>query len=89
MSDQKDDKDEAGSDPITASRLRENVYRILDDVLMTGEAVEVYRKGAVLRIEPPTRKPKGRRLDLLPKRNLIAGDPDDLVHMDWSHEWRP
>jgi hypothetical protein len=22
-------------------------------------------------------------------RNLIIGDPEDLVHLDWSEEWRP
>jgi hypothetical protein len=26
---------------------------------------------------------------LLPKRDIIVGDPDDLVHIDWSSEWRP
>ena len=26
---------------------------------------------------------------ILPKRDIIAGDPDDLVHIDWSSEWRP
>jgi hypothetical protein len=26
---------------------------------------------------------------LLPKRDIIVGNPDDLVHIDWSSEWRP
>lgn len=26
---------------------------------------------------------------VLPKRDLIVGDPEDLVHLDWSSEWRP
>ncbi len=26
---------------------------------------------------------------LLPKRDIIIGDPEDLVHLDWSSEWRP
>ncbi len=26
---------------------------------------------------------------LLPKRDLIVGDPEELVHLDWSSEWRP
>ncbi|MCW1922483.1 hypothetical protein OKA05_07945 [Luteolibacter arcticus] len=25
----------------------------------------------------------------LPKRSIIVGDPEDLVHIDWSSEWRP
>ena len=30
---------------ITASKLRENVYRILDQVLATGEPIEIERNG--------------------------------------------
>ncbi len=26
---------------------------------------------------------------LLPKRDIIVGDPEDLVHLDWSSEWSP
>jgi antitoxin (DNA-binding transcriptional repressor) of toxin-antitoxin stability system len=69
---------------ITASALRQDIYRILDRVLETGEEVEIERKGQVLRIVPP--RPR-RRLDLLPKRDYFVGDPEDLVHIDWSEEW--
>jgi hypothetical protein len=69
---------------ITASALRQDIYRILDQVIETGEVVEIERKGKVLRILPP--QPR-RRLDLLPKRDAIVGDPEDLVHIDWSAEW--
>jgi hypothetical protein len=69
---------------ITASALRQDIYRILDRVIETGEVVEIERKGKVLRIMPP---PARRRLDLLPKRDYIIGDPNDLVHIDWSEEW--
>jgi prevent-host-death family protein len=72
--------------PLTASKLRENIYRILDEVLRTGEPVEVVRKGRVIRIVPGDQEPA---LDRLPKRPVIVGDPEDLVHLDWSHEWRP
>ncbi len=26
---------------------------------------------------------------ILPERDIIVGDPEDLVHIDWSSEWRP
>ena len=71
---------------VTASKLRENVYQILDSILETGEAVEVVRKGRVLRIvadRPPS------RLARLRKRSCIRGNPDDLVEIDWSREWTP
>ena len=32
---------------------------------------------------------KGDLQKLLPKRTIIVGDPGDLVHIDWSSEWRP
>jgi len=71
--------------PITASKLRENVYRILDEAIETGKPVEVVRKGTVLTIVPPKRVSK---LDNLTKRkNLFVGDVEDIIGMDWSKEW--
>jgi antitoxin (DNA-binding transcriptional repressor) of toxin-antitoxin stability system len=70
---------------ITASALRQDIYRILDRILETGEAVEIERKGKVLRIVPPE---PVRRLDRLTKHpDYIVGDPADFVHIDWSEEW--
>jgi hypothetical protein len=70
--------------PITASKLRENVYRILDEAIATGKPVEVVRKGTVLTIVPPKRVSK---LDKLKKRPGLCCDPDDIVSIDWSKEW--
>lgn len=70
--------------PITASKLRENVYRILDEAIETGKPVEVVRKGAVLTIVPPKRVSK---LANLKKRPGLCCDPDDIVSIDWSKEW--
>ena len=45
---------------LTASKLREDIYRVLDHVLATGEPVEIERNGRRLRIvadEPPTMGP--------------------------------
>jgi hypothetical protein len=79
--------------PVTASKLRENVYRILDNIIDTGEAVEIERRGRRLRIlladedGPPARR---RNLDALTARpDALRGDPLDIVHIDWSSEWRP
>jgi len=70
----------------TPSRLRANLYRMLDHALETGESLEIERKGRRLRITVD----RGEKLDLLrPNPDYIRGDADDLVHMDWSHEWRP
>jgi antitoxin (DNA-binding transcriptional repressor) of toxin-antitoxin stability system len=69
---------------ITPSKLRENIYQILDNAIATGEPVEVLRKGAVLRIVPEKRISK---LANLKKRGGFVGDPDDIIGMDWSKEW--
>jgi hypothetical protein len=69
---------------VTASKLRENVYRILDEAIATGVPVEVVRKGAVLRIVPEKRASK---LSRLKKRRGFVGDPDDVLHVDWLKEW--
>ena len=71
---------------LSASKLRENIYRILDQVLETGVPVEISRKGRTLRIvadEPPS------KLSRLKKRPLMLDDPESYVHLDWSGEWRP
>jgi hypothetical protein len=70
--------------PITASKLRENVYRILDEAIETGKPIEVVRKGSLLTIVPPKRVSK---LDKLKKRDILTGDPADIVRIDWSKEW--
>ena len=71
---------------ITASKLRQNVYRILDEILDTGNPVEIERKGRRLRIVPVDQP---SRLERLPRRDYLVGDPEEIVEIDWSHEWQP
>jgi hypothetical protein len=72
---------------LNASKLRANVYRLLDEVLETGRPLEIERNGRTLLIVP---KEKESIWDRLPRREgFIVGDPDDLIHMDWSSEWNP
>ena len=71
---------------MTASQLRKNIYRLLDQVLETGVPLKIERKGRTLRIVP---EPTRGKLDNLKRRDCMVGDPEDLVHLDWSHEWRP
>lgn len=70
---------------MTASKLRQDIYRILDQVLETGEPVIVERNGRRLRIiadEAPS------RLGTLVRRpDVVIGDSADLVELDWSDEW--
>jgi hypothetical protein len=71
---------------LSPSRLRANLYRILDQVLASGEPVEIERKGRRLRI---VAEQEGK-LDLLkPHAAYLKVPPEDIVHMDWSKEWHP
>lgn len=69
---------------LTPSKLREDIYRILDKVLETGVPIEVNRQGRRLKIssEEPANK-----LANLKKRPYLKCDPEEIVHMDWSREW--
>ena len=76
---------------LTASKLRANVYRVLDQVLETGIPVEIERHGRRIRIVAagPRRSPAPGRLQKLKRRRYLRCSPDILVHVDWSREWRP
>jgi antitoxin (DNA-binding transcriptional repressor) of toxin-antitoxin stability system len=69
---------------VTASQLRENIYGLLDQVIATGEPIEVIHKGTLLKIVPE--RPSSK-LSRLPKRKGFKGNPGDIVHMDWLKEW--
>lgn len=71
---------------LTASKLRQDIYRILDQVLETGIPIEIERQGKILMIVPVEPKQKLERLEI---RDCIQGDPEELVHIDWSSEWKP
>lgn len=71
---------------VTASELRQNIYRLLDEVVETGTPLEIKRGGHTLRVVPEETPSKLARLT--PHPGTIVGDPEDLVHMDWSGEWQ-
>ncbi len=74
---------------LTASQLRANIYRILDQVAETGIPVEIVRRRRRLKIVP-AEDSKPRKLDRIkPRAKALVGDPETLVHIDWSKEWKP
>jgi hypothetical protein len=69
---------------VSPSSLRNDLYNLLDRVLEGGEPLWIERKGQLLKIvraDPPG------KLDRLVAHECMAGDPEDLVHSDWSGEW--
>jgi hypothetical protein len=71
--------------PMTATELRKDIYRVLDEVLETGVPQQVVRGVRTLMIVPGG----GKRLRLadLPRREALSCTPDELVETSW--EWSP
>jgi hypothetical protein len=72
--------------PINATKLRANIYRVLDRVIKTGESAEVKRRDQKLLII--SQRPHGLKLENLPKRNALACTPEELVETSWDREWK-
>jgi prevent-host-death family protein len=72
---------------LNATELRANLYRVLDRVAETGEPVEIIRKGRTLNIV--VAGPKDKFKKLIKRDDYLKCDPDEIVHMDWSDQWRP
>ena len=72
---------------VSDSNIKSDILGLLDKVVKTGVPVEIERKGKRLLISPAE---KCRNLDSLKEHpDFIVGNPDDLVHIDWSAEWKP
>jgi hypothetical protein len=80
MSDKKPEK------VLSATRLRSDIYQILDQVLETGVPAIIQRGGRLLKI---LAVPEEQGQLVIVKRDVLRGDPEDLVHLDWSDSWRP
>jgi len=72
---------------ISNLNIQNDIFQLLDKVIKTGVPVEIERKGKRLLISPAEKR---RDLDSLEEHpEFVVGNPDDLVHIDWSTEWKP
>ena len=69
---------------VTPTQLRTNIYNLLDEVLKTGLPLEIKKGDKKLRIVPVDEIDKLKNLVTRP--DVIQGDPDDLVEIDWMDE---
>jgi antitoxin (DNA-binding transcriptional repressor) of toxin-antitoxin stability system len=65
---------------VSATELRQNLYRIIDSVIETGEPVEIERRQGSVQIVPQTRR---SIWDTLEVHDVISGD----MLVDWSGSW--
>ena len=68
---------------ISLTALRNNLFKIVDDIIKTGNPVEIERNGHRLKI---ILKEKRSKLDNLKPHDCIVGDPDDLIQIKVG-EW--
>ena len=73
---------------VTASELRANIYRLLDEVVATGVPLDVDRKGVRLRIVSTAGGSKLSRL--VPRPEVVVDEAEDLddVDLGWEREWK-
>ena len=71
---------------LTASKLRQDVYKILDKIILTGNAVEIERNGSILKIIPVKRSYS--KLSKLKRRKVTDENSDNFTHVDWTEEWK-
>jgi antitoxin (DNA-binding transcriptional repressor) of toxin-antitoxin stability system len=69
---------------VTPTELRTNIYKLLDEVLQTGAALEVRKGNRRLRITPVEQPDKFQ--NLTPRPHVIQGDPEELVALSWEDE---
>ena len=69
---------------VTPTQLMTNIYNLLDEVLKTGLPLEIKKGDKKLRIVPVDQVDKLKNLITRPE--VIQGDPDDLVEIDWLDE---
>lgn len=73
---------------VTPTQLRENLYKLLDQVIETKKPLEILRKGQIVKLVFEQKK-GSRKLDSLEAHpDAICSDPDDFVQMDWSSNWQ-
>ena len=70
---------------MSAYKLKQDLYRVLDAVLSEGNPIEIERKGRILKIVPDESTSKLKRLE---PHDAIVGEPESIIDLDWSGEWQ-
>ena len=74
--------------PMSLTALRNQIFKVVDEVIKTGIPVMIERKGHRLKIILEEKKSK---LENLKPHDCIIGNPDDLVQLkvaQWTEEGR-
>ncbi|MBD3305053.1 type II toxin-antitoxin system Phd/YefM family antitoxin [candidate division KSB3 bacterium] len=69
--------------PISDTKIGKEIYHLLEQVIETHIPVEIEFKGHTVRI---SLEDSGKLARLEPHPDCLVGDPEDIVHLDWSGE---
>ena len=69
--------------PMSLTALRQQLFKVVDQVIATGVPAEINRKGHIVKIVVEMKKSK---LENLVPHDCIVGDPEELVNLS-PHEW--
>ncbi len=72
------------SSALTINNFRDDIDELFERILKTGIPLETEYKGKKLMISIADAPEKLSRLR--PHPDCITGNPEDIVHMDWSSE---
>ncbi|MBN2826062.1 MAG: type II toxin-antitoxin system Phd/YefM family antitoxin [Campylobacterales bacterium] len=72
---------------VTPTDFRQNLFKLLDEIIKTGKTLEINRNGEIIQVVPPQKRSKLDRLTAHP--DAVVGNSDDFVRMDWNSEWKP
>ncbi len=64
---------------LSAAKLKQNLYQILDSVLNDRIPVEIERNGHILKIVPG--EPTSKLMNLEP-HDTIVGDPESIINIE-------
>lgn len=70
---------------VSVTKLRANLFRLIDQVLETGAPLEIERHGKIVVLAPRSAPDRLSRLKAHPQ--AFDGDPDDVADIDWSSAW--
>lgn len=68
---------------VTATELRSNIYKLLEEVLRTGVPLEITLKDKKFELAP--KEPVDKFANLVSHPDDFVGDLDDIVHIEWEY----
>jgi len=71
---------------LTTAHFQSDMKQVFEKVLETGIPLKIGYKGATFVISVSGFSDK--LSNLRPHPECLAGDPEDIVHLDWTEEWK-